>query len=622
MRIKHLSQTLLIALLFMLIGTTAKSQQVFNNNVYIPPYLDAANFDTIRLKISEQTHNFNPADFWNDTIYNGVQTWAYNMQNTNWMSVLGPALGWHTGETVNMIVKNELSEPTTTHWHGAEVPAYYDGGPHQPIQPDSTWVLSFTNLDSACTMWYHPHLHNKTVQHVSKGLSGVIYSEQASDQLRQNLPHTYAVDDFPIIISDMGFDTNVDANNDTTYTLTIGKGKRPTNVVNGVINPYIWVPNAMVRFRILNASTRKAIQFGWSDTPWTADTTSLNDFTLIATDGGYTMEPENMRTMRTGPGGRDEIVLDFSNYQPGDRVYLRNLKELMPAGQLIGSVGSNDTTAGNAFLEIRMVDRNLLGYQPILSAPQFTNTWDPSIADTVGVNIYRTKNLVGAPHNQGGSGFTINDTPFDMMHINDVICEGSKEIWTIHNQTTVAHPFHIHKIFFRVLDITDENGNNVPLEPLGLNGPKDDVLVLPGWKLRFLAKFDGYPSAIAPQNSYMYHCHILTHEDSLGGGMMAQFVVTDDPSCVAVSDKEEIVQDIPMSVFPNPTTSQLFMEGSSAEDSNVQLVDLSGRILREQQLAPFDGVVQINIDDIPTGMYMLIWRTADGVGTRKVVISE
>lgn len=608
---KFTFQSLFFLFIFSILSTMAFAQPIFNNKIPIPPLLDVST-DTIRLEMRPFTHNFNPSDP-NDSIFSGHTTWAYNLAGDSTMTFFGPTLKWYTGQQVNMQVTNLLPDTTTTHWHGAEVPYYYDGGPHQPIYMGETWDLSFPNLDSACTMWYHPHLHNKTIQQVSRGLSGMIISEQPSDQIRPTLPHTYGVDDIPLIISDVGFKAD---------TIADAKGKRPYNIVNGVTNPYVEVPNAVIRFRMLNGSTRKGMQFAVSSSPADTSAATMRPFILIATDGGYTITPDTLRTIRNGPGGREEIIFNFSNYLPGSVFYIRNMKHLL-TNHVIGGIGGlnagqgGDPTNGDAFIQIRIVSRdNIPNYTPVLSFQSFTSAWDPGIADTVGVTRRRTKNL-----QKSSSGYNINGNPFEMMTINDTICVGAKEIWTIHNQSNAAHPFHIHKIFFRILDVVDSFGVQVDLEELGLDGPKDDVLVMPGWKLRFLAKFDDYPSPIAPQNSYMYHCHILTHEDAIGGGMMQQFVVTDDFACNPVSDKEQnLLPKNAMNLFPNPATNQLFMEGSSADKSTIRLVDIQGRVVKEQQLTPFEGIVPIDISNMPAGFYFVHWQTNTGLVTKKVVL--
>ncbi|MDA9214197.1 multicopper oxidase domain-containing protein, partial [Bacteroidia bacterium] len=57
---------------------------------------------------------------------------------------------------------------------GLHVSSENDGGPHTYILPSAKWSPSFTILDKAATYWYHPHLHHKTNEHVSKGLAGMI----------------------------------------------------------------------------------------------------------------------------------------------------------------------------------------------------------------------------------------------------------------------------------------------------------------------------------------------------------------------------------------------------------------------------------------------------------------
>ncbi len=87
------------------------------------------------------------------------------------------------------------------------------------------------------------------------------------------------------------------------------------------------------------------------------------------------------------------------------------------------------------------------------------------------------------------------------------------EIWEINNASPMAHPFHVHNVQFRVLD---RNGKRPHPSETGL---KDVVLVRANELVRIVMKFPEYSDAKVP---YMYHCHILEHEDQ---GMMGQFVV-------------------------------------------------------------------------------------------------
>ena len=612
-----------VALLFFL-AVNAFAQPTFINKIPIPPVIDAAN-GTILLEMQKTFHKFNPG-VPNDTLNggtaqpNGIPTYTYNVPGNTNLTILGPTLKWYTYAQTKIHVTNKIGTPSTTHWHGAELPADMDGGPHQGIMPDSTWTApDFPVLDSACTMWYHPHYHDATVEHVQRGLSGMIFIEQGDDPIRPTIPRTYGVDDIPIIISDLGVKRN---SNGTAWNIDTVMGKRPINLVNGVTNPYVELPAHFVRLRILNGSTRKGLKFGFSESPDSQNPNDLIPMIQIATDGGYTLEPNTMTTLVNGPGARDEILLDLRQYNPGDVLYFRNLTKQLPRYVVGGAAppgpnapGGGDVTQGDAFVQIRIV-ADPPNYTPVNVFTPFSTVWSPALADTSNIARHRTKRLVKIAN----GGYTIDSLTYHLDVINDIICEGSKEIWTIHNVSNVAHPFHIHKIQFRILDIVDSFGVAIDLKAHGLNGPKDDVLVMPGWKLRFLGHFSDYPTHIEAHHAYMYHCHILTHEDAIGGGMMHQFVVTDDPVCIVSTRNAD---DLPeMKLFPNPSTGALFLEGQSAKESRVKIVNVQGRLVREQKLPAFEGNVRIDIDGLSHGLYLVEWRTATGTVTGKLVVDR
>lgn len=615
------------AALFLLLTTGALAQPTFINEIPIPPLVDAAD-GPINLEMRVTNHKFNPGNP-SDSLNggtnqpNGIRTYTYNLAGDSTMTLLGPTLKWHTYDSTVMTVTNYIGVHTTTHWHGAEVPSSMDGGPHQEIMPGETWNVGFRTLDSASTMWYHPHFHDLTVEHVQQGLSGMIIVERPGDLIHNTLPRTYGVDDIPVIIGDIGFTKG--SNRTAGMVIDTIKGKRPINLVNGVTNPYVEVPAHVVRLRILNGSTRKGLLFGISES-YANPADSLKPFYLIATDGGYTMKPDTLTSLLNGPGTRDEIIVDLSGYQPGDILYLSNLKAALP-NSVIGSPlaapngGGQDTTTGTAFLQLRIVaDSEFPGYTPVTSFTPFTNTWSPGLSDTSNVVRHRFKQLEMATNSSNVHMFTIDGTTFDMDVINDTVCVDTKEIWAIKNNTGVAHPFHIHKIQFRILDVVDSNNVNVDLELNGLNGPKDDVLILPGWTLRFLGQFDDYPDAIDPMNCYMYHCHILTHEDSVGGGMMHQFVVTNEAACAVTSVPGPVTERPSMVLLSNPADGALYLKGRSSMPSTVTISDLQGRRVRSQQLPAFDGETTIDINNLSCGLYMVEWRTFGGVTTGKVVV--
>jgi FtsP/CotA-like multicopper oxidase with cupredoxin domain len=612
----------------LLMGLRGLSQtNIYNNLIPIPPLLDGPTGVTTFLNVKESTHNFDPAS--GTTTLNpfrNVPTWTFSQQGAgDTTTYLGPTLHWWSGDIADTWSTNALASDTftTIHWHGLELPARDDGGPHEWIASGDTNIVTFPVLDSASTNWYHPHLHDNTFGQVEKGLSGMIIIDQFQDSINDKLPRTYGIDDIPLIIQDKGFTLN-----GTTYNINTTKGgKRPWNIVNGVIHPYVEVPVGMIRFRILNGSSRKGMRFALTE-----DSTgnSYIPFWLVATDGGYTMSPEQMTVHTIGPGERIEIVMDFTQANLSQTFYLRNLASSMPSYIVGASVpgpngGGGDVTNGTAFLAIKFKS-NPSGFTPVTTAPSWNRNWAALDLDNTGIDQYRNKYLVPA----SGGGYLIADGPdsttgttFEMSVVNDVVCEGSKEQWTVVNKSNVAHPFHIHKVIIRVVSI-DSAGTSIPIAERGFDGPKDDVLVYPNWRMSFIAVFDDYgtPGGLTDTaNAYMYHCHILTHEDAEGGGMMHQFVVSSDQPClphgVSVKDGTE---GLDVDIYPNPARDELYIKGSSKVAGTLQVYDLMGRLLAEDVLRPFEGTVRIDAGKLPRGLVMVQYRTSKGSFSEKVLL--
>jgi len=117
----------------------------------------------------------------------------------------------------------------------------------------------------------------------------------------------------------------------------------------------------------------------------------------------------------------------------------------------------------------------------------------------------------------GGMTFSINGMTFDMNRIDETVAAGAVEVWNIQNTSVMEHPFHAHAIQWQVLDRGPTGGILSPASGIDL-GWKDTVLVQPGETVRFIGKFD----PVVNSGLYMYHCHILEHEDA---GMMGTFEV-------------------------------------------------------------------------------------------------
>lgn len=614
----------------------------FVNPIIIPQQIDVDENNPLHLRMDVIVHNFNPNRFTAKT-NTLITTYAYNSVNYPWLhTVLGPTLRWHYGDSVTLSVTNNLPLMSTTHWHGAHVPPSADGGPHQPIQQGGKWTNRIKVLDESATMWYHPHGMDVTYEHVQMGLSGMIYVDDPMGDamvtsrdtllhtLHDSLPSTYAVNDFPLIFQTKKFAFNADssivtiqAQHDPTCQVDGQSGykKDYEYIVNGRIDPFLQVPQSLTRLRILNGDAKFAFNLGIGDRNFTPD-----GFYLIATDAGYTDSTYVMNEVLIAPGGRNEILFDFSQYNHGDTLFIYNkVSDMAP-----GTVGNGPSTDGFAkdrvLLKIIVNQFFGLGPNPLV-LPRTLRPLDPIELDKVSNTRTKTFSTGSFMVDSCSTGimvpadlFNINGELMNMAVINDTILLDSTEIWVLDNQTDHAHPFHMHDIHFNVIELEDQAGNVYTRANPGsyksiFRGPMDNVLVPQHGKLKFIATFSDFGGSIEPKNSYMYHCHILPHEDE---GMMGQFVVWDKVEHPTNSNEQELFMPT-MTVFPNPTDGLLYLDGSSTSNSVVRFFDIQGRLLSEQNLAPFDGAVQLNAQDLPKGMLLLQWETEQGRVTKKVI---
>jgi FtsP/CotA-like multicopper oxidase with cupredoxin domain len=118
---------------------------------------------------------------------------------------------------------------------------------------------------------------------------------------------------------------------------------------------------------------------------------------------------------------------------------------------------------------------------------------------------------MGDTESMNTMSFVINATAFDPKKVNEFIKAGATEIWNIKNMSPMAHPFHAHAIQYQIL-----SRDAVPAFGVDL-GWKDTFLVQPGETVKVIGKFEAINTG-----DYMYHCHILEHEDA---GMMGYFRV-------------------------------------------------------------------------------------------------
>ena len=543
------------------------------NSLFIP---DALSGNSINLSLQNGQLEFYPG-FNTNTI-------GYNQ------AILGQTIILEKGSDVTLNVTNNLTEPTTLHWHGLHVSAENDGSPHTVIEAGQTWSPSFTVLDHAATYWYHPHLHEHTEEQVTRGAAGFIIVRD-NEEAQLELPRTYGVDDFPIAIQSRAFDSDKQFLWNTAGDNVI--------MCNGTLDAYLDAPAQIVRLRLLNGSTERVYNLGFQN--------NLN-FHQIASDGGLLNSSVSLTRLRLAPGERAEILLDLSGQQ-GQSIELMSFASELPNGTYgaanpsampMGSIAgySNNSLNGNDFsvLQINVVASTS---NPVTSIPSALITNIPFLESDANA----TRNLLFQPAQMGPNGmlngpFEINGQIFDMEVINFEIPFNNTEIWELTNQTAIAHPFHIHDVQFYILEI---NGNT---PPANMQGRKDVVLVPPMFgTVRFITKFEDFADDEMP---YMYHCHMLSHEDD---GMMGQFLVLGNTTSTNEQKENSIL------IYPNPVANLIHLRG--LPPSTIELYNTSGQLLENRESAGNDE--QFNLAGFTSGVYYFNIKNAEQNYTYKVV---
>lgn len=446
----------------------------FETKVRVPPLLEP--------KIDAQGRKIFDLRFTAGTseLIEGRQTATWGLNGP----YLAPTLRAERGDEVMVNVTNGVDEPTTLHWHGMHLPAAMDGGPHQIIQPGQTVSPTWEIDQPAASLWYHPHPHGSTADQVYRGAAGMFIIDDDQSQAL-DLPDRYGIDDIPLIIQDKTIDGDGDLTKEAPFLSSMG-ALGDEILVNGTHNPYVEATTSLVRFRLLNASNARVYNLGFTDN---------RPFWQIASDAGLLAQPHPADRVQLSPGERAEIVVAV---QPGERAVLRSHTPDLGTGFWDRRLAGGDDT----FDIIQL--RGAANLQPSPRLPQTLVAVDrPPKSTATNTRTFRL------------AGTTINRRNMDLNRIDEVVTLGTTEIWEIVNEDGTPHSFHPHLIHFAILDI-----NGVPPPP-ALAGWKDTVYVPPGTTVRIIATFDGHADPNVP---FMFHCHILRHEDN---GMMGQFLVVD-----------------------------------------------------------------------------------------------
>lgn len=442
-------------------------------------------------------------------------------------SFLGPALRVRRGATARVDVLNRLDEPITSHWHGLHVPGAVDGGPHQEIAPGARWRPALEIEQPAATLWYHSHVHGRTGAHVMAGLAGLLIVDDPRAP-ESGLPQRWGIDDLGLVVQDRRFDRQGHFVYPGGGMMSAMLGFRGDRIlVNGALRPQARVPAGVVRLRLLNACNARILDLHFDDG---------RALHLVGSDGGLLPRPQALRHLLLGSGERAEVLVDFGSGTPA-RLLSRPDGNGPMGGMGRGMMGRGMGGMGGMMAAEPVADAadgsfEVLRFEVDAARPAAVRRVPTAIAGAPVLELgtpERTRRFQLDSHGmmmggmgggmrggmRGGMGggmgmMTINGRAYDHHRIDARVRRGATELWEV-RAGDMAHPFHVHGTSFRVLT---RNGAAVDA---AASGWKDTVLV--DGSVELLMRFDHAADEHAP---YMFHCHILEHEDA---GMMGQFTV-------------------------------------------------------------------------------------------------
>jgi len=457
-------------------------------------------------------------------------------------------------------------------------PAVIDRGPAATKANDTYFYDSSVNA-SAKSLWYHDHALGYTRTNAYAGLAGMYFTRDKLDTgtSANTLGLPSGKYEVPLMIADRMFTPEgqlyypyqVDPSG-CVRMLPEAFGNVMT--VNGKAWPVMHVEPRAYRFRMLNASDSRFLNL-WLAKSTDATLAPAATMTQVGTDQGLLYRPVPQQKLLFAPGERADIVVDFSKLPAGTKLIMRNdaatpysggdpvdpattgqvmefiidapLVKSYPnpalkANILPAAIGPLVPTAGQAPLQVGLFESDIV-----------ENYTVPDTSPGAAPGATTTATYTAIVPELG----TLNAGPLSYHSaVTETIPLNNTAVWEIYNTTADVHPVHLHLVNFQVLsrqaftatvNATTGATTYAKTGPLRLPqgnelGMKDIVICNPGEVTRIVAKFDR-------AGNYMWHCHILSHEEN---DMMRPFTVVAKPVTPKI-----VVPAIVASSNANPSTS-------------------------------------------------------------------
>ncbi|KAM0933029.1 putative bilirubin oxidase [Dioscorea sansibarensis] len=426
--------------------------------------------------------------------------------------------------------------PTVVHLHGGVHPPFSDGNANSWFTSGfratgPTWsspIFTYPNIQSPGNLWYHDHTMGLTRVNLLTGLLGAYILRDPSLESPLSLPCSPF--DLNLMVFDRKFRVdgsiymNSTGNNPSIHPQWQPEYFGDAIIVNGKVWPRLHVQRRRYRFRILNASNARFFRFFFSN---------ALPFFHIGSDSTYLSKPVKTSGFLLAPSEIADVIVDFSDSPTDSAILLNDAPYPFPSGNPVDKTKSK--VMKFVIERQRSPDQSRIPTQLFL----FPKPSPQSSVNTRYITMYEYTSSTGGP-----TRLYLNGKAFEEP-ATETPKSGTSEIWHVINLTGDNHPLHIHLAHFAVLEqreilalqkfkdcmarLNDAIKCHVGDHAVGKRdivveqerGWKNVFKAQPGFMTTMLVRFEllgpgntTYPFDATAEPGYLYHCHIVDHEDN------------------------------------------------------------------------------------------------------------
>lgn len=412
-------------------------------------------------------------------------------------SLFGPTLHVRPGDKLVVKFRNDTDQHTNIHYHGIHMsPNGRADNVFRDFKAGGTYksVVRMPRDHAIGTFWYHTHYHGNANSQVQGGLTGLLIVDGFDRLVASHTPASgrpavrgdIAMPAMPkerqIILRDV---VTKSGTNVIAFDKGGGESALRRRLVNGLLEPTFDLASGQTQlWRIANVGANI----------WYKLRLPGHRFHVVAEDGVPVWKVWKARTLYVPPGKRFDVLVQGG--KPGD--YTLRTAHFDGGVSFTGSgTPAYDGAAANlAHVTVTGPPRPP-GPLPKRMASQAREQRE----DLANQPIAKKRRFSFSLSLNAEQGFRamINGKVYDPAEKPVTPVLGTVEEWTLVNNSTEMHPFHIHVNDFQVMSV---NG-----KPFHAKGRQDIVDIPPSGTVVIRQKFEHFTG------KFVFHCHVLFHED-------------------------------------------------------------------------------------------------------------